>query len=366
MYRPNNPQFIVPSSATGRPSAQRPSERAPEGFREGKPNQPQTSKPPPALKKKASGIDRLKSLFIPAGGVNKKRNTTSDDENTQDKITERAELYDSYKALMSDLDKNPSPVQRKDIPNSLNWGRWDIEATTKRPRLSLGASPRPPRDAGSPERAGYSSAFRPLDRRAPKHRPETATTVGLSDPNYKQSSGFTETGRDPMTQSREEAKNPDKSTEITDKSLISCDLCEVELSNGQDLEEHLESKCHWDTLEYIQKHKKYDDMVIAFLQDVMLFKSRQCSRAIEDTALQALQEHDHMTKVEMFHCAACNAFVSTSALSVQIHITTEEHISKTKEFKVRQRRLCLEKAGTMMKELTPQFMCFAKGMSPFE
>lgn len=169
-----------------------------------------------------------------------------------------------------------------------------------------------------------------------------------------------------MTQSREEAKNPDKSTEITDKSLISCDLCEVELSNGQDLEEHLESKCHWDTLEYIQKHKKYDDMVIAFLQDVMLFKSRQCSRAIEDTALQALQEHDHMTKVEMFHCAACNAFVSTSALSVQIHITTEEHISKTKEFKVRQRRLCLEKAGTMMKELTPQFMCFAKGMSPFE
>lgn len=37
-----------------------------------------------------------------------------------------------------------------------------------------------------------------------------------------------------------------------------------------------------------------------------------------------------MTKVEMFHCAACDVFVSTSALSVQTHITSKDHLSKTK------------------------------------
>lgn len=103
---------------------------------------------------------------------------------------------------------------------------------------------------------------------------------------------------------------------------ISCDLCDVELANGQELQDHLESKSHWDTLEHIQKQSNYDDVTIAFLQvgkyteerlpssqlfnyinnwhltvsgcwlmfssfkEVMLCKSRECSRAIEDSLLQ--------------------------------------------------------------------------------
>ncbi|XP_033838767.1 uncharacterized protein LOC117385585 [Periophthalmus magnuspinnatus] len=186
----------------------------------------------------------------------------------------------------------------------------------------------------------------------------------LSERDYKQSSGFS--GPDPLPPPRPEVNDTDKNELLTDNNLISCDLCEVEVSNGQELEEHLDSKTHWDTLEFIQKHNNYDDMVIAFLQDVMLYKSRKCSRAIEDTALQALQDYDHMTKVEMFHCAACNAFVPTCASAVQNHITTQGHITNTKKFKDRQRRLCVNKASTMMKELTPQFQSFVKGLSPFE
>lgn len=151
-----------------------------------------------------------------------------------------------------------------------------------------------------------------------------------------------------------------------DKSPIICDLCDVELANGQELEDHLDGKSHWDTLEYIQQQNNYDDVAMAFLQEVMLYKSRQCSRAIGVSALQALQENDHMTKIEMFHCTACKAFVSTSASSVQTHITSQEHLSNTKEFEVQQRRTCLDKAETMMKELTPQFEHFLKGGSPFE
>lgn len=47
---------------------------------------------------------------------------------------------------------------------------------------------------------------------------------------------------------------------------ITCDLCDIELSNAQELEEHLDSRTHWDTLEHIQRSSSYDDMAIAFLQ----------------------------------------------------------------------------------------------------
>lgn len=47
---------------------------------------------------------------------------------------------------------------------------------------------------------------------------------------------------------------------------ISCDLCDVELANGQELQDHLECKSHWDTLEHIQKQSNYNDVTIAFLQ----------------------------------------------------------------------------------------------------
>ncbi|XP_070775258.1 DBIRD complex subunit ZNF326 [Enoplosus armatus] len=195
------------------------------------------------------------------------------------------------------------------------------------------------------------------------------TTVRLSPPSsqqdYQHQLGYEETGLDQMTPSTEVTTNRSKNI-IMDKSPITCDLCDVELANGQELEDHLDSKSHWDTLEHIQQQNNYDDVAIAFLQEVMLYKSHQCSRAIGDSALQALQDNDHMTKIEIFHCAACKVFISTSASSVQTHITSQEHLSNIKEFEVQQRRACLDKAETMMKELKPQFEHFLKGGSPFE
>lgn len=43
-----------------------------------------------------------------------------------------------------------------------------------------------------------------------------------------------------------------------------------------------------------------------------------------------LQENDHMTKVSLFHCAACQVLVSTAAVAVQNHITSPEHLSNNK------------------------------------
>ncbi|KAI4809016.1 hypothetical protein KUCAC02_017932, partial [Chaenocephalus aceratus] len=125
---------------------------------------------------------------------------------------------------------------------------------------------------------------------------------------------------------------------------ISCDLCDVEFINGLELDDHLESKSHWDILEYIQQHNNYDDVTIAFIQEVMLHKSHQCTRPIESSALQALQQNDHMTKIEMFHLHA--------------HITSQEHLVNTKDFQVERRLSCLDKAETIMKKLKHQFEHF--------
>ncbi|XP_049604056.1 uncharacterized protein [Syngnathus scovelli] len=151
-----------------------------------------------------------------------------------------------------------------------------------------------------------------------------------------------------------------------DQITINCDLCDIEVSNGQELEKHLQSKIHWDTMEHIQEQNNYDDLTIAFLQDVMVYKSIKCSRAIEHCALQVLQEKDHMTKVSLFHCAACQVLVSTAEAAVQNHITSMEHLSNTKEFDAQRRQASLNKADTIMKELQPQFENFIKGFSHFD
>ncbi|XP_047223488.1 uncharacterized protein LOC124869588 isoform X4 [Girardinichthys multiradiatus] len=196
----------------------------------------------------------------------------------------------------------------------------------------------------------------------PEYPREMTATLRVSPPRLKrdhQQLGYVERGLD-------QEPPPPKLTRIKgenaklNKCPITCDLCDVELSNAQELEEHLDSKSHWDTLEHIQRSSNYDDMAVAFLQEVMVYKSQHCSRAVEENAFPGLQENHHMTKVEMFHCAACKVHVSTSAAEVEAHISSLEHLSNTKEFEEQQRHSCLSKAEAMLKKLQPQFELFIK------
>ncbi|KAM4605717.1 uncharacterized protein ACJ7VT_017894 isoform 2-T2 [Polymixia lowei] len=268
-------------------------------------------------------------------------------------------------------------------------------------------------DARPPERLGYGSITRPLDHRGfspdrpsfsssdrlmpasemskpfppalygrqgsngeermtvPESRKEMTTTVRLSPPrfqmDYQHLSGYVGTGVDQIPPSSDVTRHRSRSpTTEMEKSPFTCELCEVELAKMEELEDHLESKSHWDTLEHIQQQNNYDDLAVAFLQEVMLFKVRQCSQALAESSVEALREKDHMTKVEMLHCAACKVYISTSASSVQNHLSSQEHLRNNKEFGMRQRHACLSKAETMMKKLKPQFEEFLKGGDPFE
>lgn len=356
-------------------------------------------------------VSKWRSSFRPIG------DSEQEDDNSQEQSTtssERVELYDPYDAVLSDSDDNPLGNENIQETQHLSPGTECLDSNrcdssysepgnrvTDRREFSPEVSESPSESRGprlghhqvfspettSPDGPDYGSTSRPLDPRGhssdrcihssstqqfpgtyggqttdgPEYRAEIGTSVRISPPrlhhNYKHHSGLDQIT--PAT--RNESKRI-----IMDKEPISCDLCDVELANGQELEDHLDTKTHWDTLEHIQQHNSYDDITIAFLQDVMLYKGQNCSRAIEESALQALQENDHMTKVEMFHCAACNAFVSTSASTVQSHITSQEHLNNTKEFEVKQRRICLDKAKTMMEKLKPHFEDFQQGISLFD
>ncbi|TNN69840.1 DBIRD complex subunit ZNF326 [Liparis tanakae] len=344
------------------------------------------------------------------------------DQSTEDS-SQRVEMYDPYDPASSDSeyeknhnnsppDQDYNPGQQcsspsRDFRKKRRWASCYSDSvtvhdrspeTTQSDRLSPGhrLPERPVYSLHGEDQPGYDSISRPLailerlihassstqqfpvsyGQRADgeerntftEYKREMNATVGSSptrlQPDYQQLN-YLGTEWDQVPPSTKVPRNRSINV-IMDKSPIMCDLCDVELANGQELEDHLESKSHWDTLEHIQQQHHYDDMAIAFLQEVMLYKSQQCSRAIEDGAVQALQENDHMTKIEMFQCAACRALVSTSASSVHIHITSQEHLTNIKEFQVQQRRSCLDKAETMMKELKPQFEHFLKGGSPFE
>lgn len=47
---------------------------------------------------------------------------------------------------------------------------------------------------------------------------------------------------------------------------VICDLCDIELLDCQELQDHLESRTHWNTMEHIQQENNYDDLTVAFLQ----------------------------------------------------------------------------------------------------
>ncbi|XP_037837773.1 DBIRD complex subunit ZNF326 isoform X2 [Kryptolebias marmoratus] len=270
-----------------------------------------------------------------------------------------------------------SPGRR--LPESHAYG--PDTKTLERPGYGLKSGP-PEQRGCSPDRALYGSSTQAFPepyrgRRIngeerttlPEYRREQMTTTRRSSPprlkRDHQQLGHVETGLDQNPPPTKVTRHADKTVTV-DRCPIVCDLCDVELANAQELEEHLDCRSHWDTLEHIQQKNKYDDLAIAFLQEVMLYKSRHCSRAVEEKALQALQEKDHMTKVEMLHCAACKVYVSTSAADVHTHISSQGHLANTKEFEALQRRACLSKAGTMLKELQPQFQHFLKGGSPFQ
>lgn len=354
------------------------------------------------VKGKSSG-DKWRSSFKPLDG---------EVENSEDQVTENPEQWDILYNPYSPINSDSEPDLSKADPESPSSNRQDDDLEKERLGAPVSRGPDPtysepasrPTERRNPEpesldRPGFNSISRALEQRAcspDKHlqnsstqrfpplygsprtngeervagreyRTEIATTVRLSPPriprDYQREPPYKNPGvnKAPSPTARHRSK-----AAMVDKSSITCDLCDIMFANGQELWDHLDSKIHWDTLEHIQQINNYDDIAIAFLQEVLLFKSQQCSQGMEDSALKVLQEKNHMTKVEMFHCAACKVFVPSSEAEVHSHIDSPEHISNAKDFEVQKRHSCLRKAETIMQEFQPQLQLFLEGGSPFD
>ncbi|XP_076000816.1 uncharacterized protein LOC142994040 [Genypterus blacodes] len=363
---------------------------------------------------------KWKSSFKPLGQSSHESDAGSEDTSTNS--FERVELYDPYDPESSESEPEmryghrPSehdhrvgrPRQKrssadKDFHDNYDRGASHSE-TGRRPHDGHDIRPRERRSLSQsnrlPERQiaqniepidpDYGSVSRPQSRRSsspdirrrtapyrgqrtsgkergpvPELSREVNTNVPLSPKRLQEESGYVGAGVDDITASTEVTKKKNRSP-IIEKNPFTCELCDVEWANKQELEDHLESKSHWDTMEHIQQENNYDDLTVAFLQEVLQFKVRHCCQVLEESKIQELQAADHMTRVEMFHCAACKVYVSTSASSVESHLSSQEHLCNKKEFEVRQRHACLDKAESVMKKLKPQFELYLQGGDPFE
>ncbi|XP_043988997.1 uncharacterized protein LOC122840559 isoform X2 [Gambusia affinis] len=410
---PFEPVVRLPPPALGFKPA--PAPRVPQHFIEAMKRisaTPDMASQPQPQKGEDASVDKWKSSFQPIDKQNEKSEDKSPGSET------RTELYDPNDPLSSDSEAEMSQLppavqnssQRCKRPSpDRDARRWESSTAaaasrplerrtvpqTSRPTDSQDLNPghvldRPGYEfptghlearIHSPDRLSHGSSsqaipesFRGLRTNGGERKPlpdyprEMAAPLRVSPPRLKrehQQLGYVERGLDQEAPPPKLTRTKGENTKLN-KCPITCDLCDVELSNAQELEEHLDSRTHWDTLEHIQRSSSYDDMAIAFLQEVMVYKSQHCSRAVEEDALPGLQENHHMTKVEMLHCAACKVHVSTSAAEVQAHVSSLEHLTNTKGFEAQQRHSCLSKAEAMLKKLQPQFELFLRGACPFE
>ncbi|XP_077415997.1 uncharacterized protein LOC144045064 isoform X2 [Vanacampus margaritifer] len=163
---------------------------------------------------------------------------------------------------------------------------------------------------------------------SPEHRSPMVPRVRLSSPMLQRDYEIEEpVEAEPENDARMASiKRKVRKSVQMDQITVNCDLCNIEVSNGQELAKHLQSKMHWETMEHIQQQNNSDDMTIAFLQ----------------------------------------VLVSTAATAVDKHKESPQHLFNTKDFTAQRRRTSLAKADTIMKVLQPQFENFIKGCSEFE
>ncbi|XP_029582055.1 DBIRD complex subunit ZNF326 [Salmo trutta] len=322
----------------------------------------------------------------------------------QTSSSEKAELYDPY---------DPDPGSSSDSEVEPSKGREDHH----RHRVSGGSSRLSSGYQGSASVAGYHDGFnwdllssRPGTRHeqsshghSERPLPTTETplfplkaywgqgengremsTTTVAGKETRNPPGFTRSHWDtnPIRGQSEssgrggdQTKSPSEVTKKRSRSpnedipsdFFTCDMCNLDFHKASSLEVHLKCNSHWETLEHIQNQKDYDDTAIAFLHEAMLTKVRQGDRLqMNRQSLRALQDKDYMTKLDIFHCAPCQVYVSVHPSSLQDHLSSKDHLRNKMEFRTKQLRESVNFAKATMKRMNTEYASFCEGKDPFE
>ncbi|XP_069497860.1 DBIRD complex subunit ZNF326-like isoform X2 [Ambystoma mexicanum] len=165
-----------------------------------------------------------------------------------------------------------------------------------------------------------------------------------------------------------------------EKMAFACSFCKYRTFEEKEIEAHLTSATHKETLDHIQKQTKFDKVVMEFLHECMVNKFKKTSlrkaASVQNEATNNLQKNmmegitddDHMMKVETVHCGACSLYVPALFSSVQQHLKSPDHAKSKVAFKEQVKRESVLTATSILNNpvVKARYEQFAKGENPFE
>ncbi|KAF7243522.1 hypothetical protein EYD10_10208 [Varanus komodoensis] len=196
------------------------------------------------------------------------------------------------------------------------------------------------------------------------------------------------------------------------RMAFTCSFCKFRTFEEKDIEAHLESAVHQETLDHIQKQTKFDKVVMEFLHECMVNKFKKTAMRKQQTTSQmeaaqitekdvmegkwpvnvslshistailsrglSLELHitrpncvtadDHMMKVETVLCSACSVYVPALHSSVQQHLKSPEHTKGKQTYKEQIKRESVLTATSILNNpiVKARYERYVKGENPFE
>uniref|UniRef100_A0A8C4TBK5 DBIRD complex subunit ZNF326 n=1 Tax=Erpetoichthys calabaricus TaxID=27687 RepID=A0A8C4TBK5_ERPCA len=162
---------------------------------------------------------------------------------------------------------------------------------------------------------------------------------------------------------------------------FTCSFCKFRTFEEKDIENHFESTSHQETLDYIQKQAKFDEVVIKFLHESMVNKFKktvsrkllsshpeQTPEEAHKELMEGVTEEDYMRKVDMVHCNACHAYVPAVVSSVQQHIKSNDHLKNKVLYKEQLKKESVLTATSILNNpiVKARYEKYVKGENPFE
>ncbi|XP_008107482.2 DBIRD complex subunit ZNF326 isoform X6 [Anolis carolinensis] len=165
------------------------------------------------------------------------------------------------------------------------------------------------------------------------------------------------------------------------RMAFTCSFCKYRTFEEKDIEAHLESAVHQETLDHIQKVTKFDKVVMEFLHECMVNKFKKTSMRKQQTAsqmeaalitekdvMEGVTPDDHMMKVETVLCSACSVYVPALHSSVQQHLKSPDHAKGKQTYKEQIKRESVLTATSILNNpiVKARYERYVKGENPFE
>ncbi|XP_039180632.1 DBIRD complex subunit ZNF326 isoform X7 [Crotalus tigris] len=165
------------------------------------------------------------------------------------------------------------------------------------------------------------------------------------------------------------------------RMAFTCSFCKFRTFEEKDIEAHLGSAVHQDTLDHIQKQTKFDKVVMEFLHECMVNKFKktamrkqqttsqmEAAQITEKDVMEGVTADDHMMKVETVLCSACSVYVPALHSSVQQHLKSPEHAKGKQTYKEQIKRESVLTATSILNNpiVKARYERYVKGENPFE